>query len=304
MITVLITGGTGLVGTRLSQMLRDKGYRVTHLSRKENLEAEFPAYRWDIDKGFVDPDALTEADHIVHLAGASIVGPRWSKRRKQLIVSSRVDSLKLLAQQLKASNLSPQSFISASAVGYYGNTGDAIITEQSPPGTKGFLSETCVQWEIAADDIAAMSIRLVKLRIGIVLSALDGALPKMMMSFKTNVGTWFGNGAQYYPWIHIDDIAGMFVKAIEDNNMRDTYNATAPNPVTNKEFIKILAKALDKKALLIPTPVPAMRLAMGEMADTILHGSRVIPARMQAEGFQFAHPNLEEALRDVILNEK
>jgi len=304
MNTVLITGGTGLVGTRLSQMLHDKGYRVIHLSRKEQLQAKFPAYRWDINEGFIDPAALDKADHIVHLAGASIIGPRWTKHRKKVIIDSRVNSLKLLAQQLKTLDKLPQSFIAASAVGYYGNTGDKVITEQSPPSQTGFLSETCVRWEVAADDIAAINIRLVKLRIGIVLSTIDGALPKMMISFKANVGTWFGNGQQYYPWIHIDDLASMFIQAIEKKDMRDVYNATAPNPVTNKDFIKTLSKALDKKSLLIATPSLVLRLAMGEMADTILHGNRVIPERMLAENFQFQHPNLEEALRDLILNKK
>ena len=297
---ILITGGTGLVGMHLSRMLRDKGHEVIHLSRKENLQAEFPAYRWDIDGDFVDASALKQADHIVHLAGSSIVGKRWSARQKQGILDSRVKSIKLLAHQIQSSGASIQSFISASAIGYYGNRGDEIITEQSPAGDSGFLVESCELWEKAVEDVAALDIRTVRMRIGIVLSTMDGALPKILLSFKANAGTWFGDGAQYYSWIHIDDVAQMFVKAIEDDSLQGAYNATAPNPVSNKNFIKILAKALDKKALLLPTPAFAMRLAMGEMADTVLHGNRVIPQRMTEAGFKFKFEDLEATFRDLI----
>ena len=297
---ILITGGTGLVGMHLGRMLRDKGHQVSHLSRKENLQAEFPAYRWDIDEEFVDAKALQEADAIVHLAGASIVGKRWTAKQKQRILDSRVKSIRLLARQIQDSGASVQSFISASAVGYYGNTGELIVTEASPAGDSGFLVESCELWEQAVEDVAFLGIRTVRMRIGIVLSVLDGALPKILLSFKANAGTWFGDGAQYYPWIHIDDVARMFVKAIEDNTIQGADNATAPNPVTNKDFVKILAKALDKKALLVPTPAFAMRLAMGEMADTVLHGSRVIPQRMIEAGFEFKFEDIEAAFRDLI----
>ena len=299
-MNILITGGTGLVGMHLSRMLRDKGHQVNHLSRKENLQAEFPAYRWDIDEEFVDAKALQQADHIVHLAGASIVGKRWTANQKQLILDSRVKSIQLLARQIQASGASIQSFISASAVGYYGNTGDMIVTEASPAGDSGFLVESCELWEQAVENVVALGIRTVRIRIGIVLSVLDGALPKILLSFKVNAGTWFGDGSQYYPWIHIDDVARMFVKAIEDDTLQGAYNATAPNPVSNKDFVKILAKALDKKALLVPTPAFVIRMAMGEMADTVLHGSRVIPERMTDAGFEFKFEHLEAAFRDVI----
>ncbi len=297
---ILITGGTGLVGMHLSRMLREKGHQVSHLSRTANLQAEFPAYRWDIEEEFVDAKALQQADHIVHLAGASIVGKRWSPSQKQRILDSRVKSIQLLARQIQASGASIQSFISASAVGYYGNTGDMIVTEASPAGDSGFLVESCELWEQAVEDVAALGIRAVRMRIGIVLSVLDGALPKILLSFKANAGTWFGDGSQYYPWVHIDDVARMFVKAIEDDTLQGAYNATAPNPVSNKDFVKILAKALDKKALLVPTPAFVMRIAMGEMADTVLHGSRVIPQRMIDAGFEFKFDDLEAAFRDVI----
>jgi len=300
---ILITGGTGLVGMHLSRMLRDSGHEVSHLSRKANSQAEFPAYHWNIDEGFVDAEALAQADHIVHLAGASIVGKRWTAQRKQHIIDSRVKSIELLARKIKAADLSPKSFISASAVGYYGNTGDQIITEQSPAGDSGFLVKSCKLWEQATEKVEVLGIRTVRIRLGIVLSVLDGALPKILLSFKVNTGTWFGDGSQYYPWVHIDDVARMFAKAIEDNTMKGVYNATAPNPVTNKSFIKILAKALDKKALLVPTPAFVMRLAMGEMADTVLHGSRVIPERISATDFEFKFEDLEAAFRDVVRRE-
>lgn len=303
MDTILITGGTGLVGQRLSYMLTSSGYRVIHLSRKENLNAEFPAYRWDIEEGFIDKIALTEADHIIHLAGANVASQRWTKKFKKIAIDSRVKSISLLAKELKRLGKLPKSFISASAVGYYGNRGDEVLIEKSPPADKGFLSETTVRWEMAADDVVSLGIRVALLRIGIVLSTVDGALPKMMLSFKANVGAWFGDGSQYYSWIHIDDLAKMFQYAIEHEEVRGAYNAVAPNPVTNKVFVQTLSKALDKKSLLLPTPAFTLRLAMGEMADIVLHGSRVNADKIQAAGFDFKHPDLEAALRDVISRE-
>lgn len=301
METILITGGTGLVGQRLSHILKESGYRVIHLSRKEDLKAEFPAYHWDIQKGIIAEDALLQADHIVHLAGANVASRRWTAKFKRMAIDSRVKSIALLAKELKRLNKLPKSFISASAIGYYGDRGDELMIEKSPPAGKGFLSDTTIRWELAADDIVSLGIRVALLRVGIVLSAKDGALPKMMMSFKANCGTWFGDGSQYYSWIHIDDVAKIFQYAIENETMRGAYNAVAPNPVTNKIFIKTLSKALDKKSLLFPTPAFAIRLAMGEMADIVLRGCRVSPKKIQQAGFEFEHPDLEAALKDVIL---
>ncbi len=300
MDTILITGGTGLVGQRLSYMLTTSGYRVIHLSRKENLNTAFPAYRWDIEEGYIDETALLQADHIIHLAGANVASQRWTKKFKKIAIDSRVKSISLLAKKLKRLDKLPKSFISASAIGYYGNRGDEILIEKSPPADKGFLSETTVRWELAADEVVSLGIRVALLRIGIVLSTVDGALPKMMLSFKANVGAWFGDGSQYYSWIHIDDLAKMFQYAIEHEDIRGAYNAVAPNPVTNKVFVQTLSKAMDKKSLLLPTPAFTLRLAMGEMADIVLHGSRVNADKIQATGFDFEHPELETAVRDLI----
>ncbi len=308
MQTILITGGTGLIGQRLSCMLKESDYNVIHLSRKENLTTEFPAYRWDIPNGFIDKTALQKADHIIHLAGANIAGHRWTKKFKKIALDSRVNSLKLLAKELKkleeTEGKELKSFISASAIGYYGNRGDEWLIEKSAPGDKGFLSETTVQWELAADHVVSLGIRVALLRIGIVLSTKDGALPQLMLSFKANTGTWFGNGKQYYSWIHLDDMARMFQYALENEHVRGAYNAVAPNPVTNKDFVKTIAKALNKKSLMFPTPAFAARLAMGEMADIVLHGSRVNSQKIQDAGFKFKHPDLEAALKDLVAGGK
>jgi uncharacterized protein (TIGR01777 family) len=215
MQTVLITGGTGLVGERMSGLLKNKGYHVIHLSRTRNLDAKYPAYHWDINQQEIDEEAVTQADYIVHLAGANVAGGIWTKKRKQIILDSRVKSAELLQQTIEKTGHKPKAVICASASGYYADLGDKILDESAKKGD-GFLSEVVEKWENANDGFHNLGIRTVKLRIGIVLSTRGGALQKMLPSYKVRVGTYFGSGEQYYSWIHLDDLCEMFVHAIEN----------------------------------------------------------------------------------------
>lgn len=297
---ILVTGGSGLVGQRLSEMLREKGYNVAHLSRKANPDALFPTYHWDIASGEIDPAALQDVFGIVHLAGAGIADARWSPARKQEIVSSRVDGLELLYKTLSARNQKPEVFVSASAIGYYGNRGDEPLREDSPPQKGDFLSETCQLWEAASEPIQNLGVRLVKLRIGIVLSPHGGALAKMLPSYAAHVATYFGNGRQWYSWIHIDDLCRLFIFALENQQMQGTYNAASPQSLRNHDFALKVAEGLDKKCLLVPVPLFALRLAFGQMADVVLQSCKADVTKTLETGFVFSFPELPRAIKNLV----
>lgn len=296
---VLITGGTGLIGSRLSVALMSKGYQVSHLSRKENLKATFPAYKWNIDNGEVDVRALEQADYIVHLAGAGVADKPWTAKRKQLIIDSRVKSGALLQQKLKEIGKRPKAIVCASASGFYGNRSDEKLDESAPKG-QGFLSDVVEKWEAANDGFKDVTDRLTQLRIGIVLSTQGGALQKMLPSYKFRIGAYFGSGQQCYSWIHIDDLVGMFAHAIEEETVNGTYNAVAPNPVTNKYLAELIGKVTGKPALLVPAPAMVMRLVLGEMSTVVLDGARLSTDKIRAAGFDYLFVNVNSALRDLI----
>lgn len=296
--TVLITGGTGLVGMELSEYLHNQGIRVIHYSRTENLNAKFPAYPWNIKEQTLDVRAIEAADAIVHLAGANVGTKRWSESRKKEIIESRVRSIQLLSKTLKITVNPPKVFIGASAIGIYGDTGDQMVTEVSPVG-EGFLAETSILWEAAYQDIPD-TIRKAVLRIGIVLSDQGGALEKMALSFKFRAGVYFGAGDQFYSWIHIEDLVKMFAFAILENKIHGVFNAVAPNPATNKVFIESIALAKGKKALIHSTPSFLIKMAMGEMAAIVLEGSKVSSQKIQEKGFTFDYADLIPALTNLL----
>ena len=298
MDTVLITGGTGLVGTRLTQMLLDKGYKVTHLSRSHSSNGQVPTYIWDTDSRMIEDEALTSADHIIHLAGAGIADERWTDARKKIILKSRTETTSLLIERMKELGVKPKSFVSSSAVGYYGDQAHHIVNENDQPG-KGFLSEVCVAWENAVKPAEKLASRLVVLRTGIVLSAKGGALAEMEKPVKFHLGTYLGSGNQYYSWIHIDDLCGMYIKAIEDSNVQGIYNAAAPDPVRNKVLTKAIADALNITAVMLPAPAFALQVALGEMAATVLDSTRVSSQKIENAGFRFSHSDLNDALKDI-----
>jgi len=299
MKNILITGGTGLIGMELSRLLKSKGYTVSHLSRRANKNAEFPAYQWDINAQTLDETAIEQTDAIIHLAGASLVDKRWTAAYKKVMIDSRTKSLELLHKYIKRRSSPLKTLVSASAVGFYGEGGDKWLDEEAAPQPGDFKSDCCVLWENAAKALESNVGRLAILRVGIVLSTKGGALEKMAMSFKANVGSYFGDGSMYYPWIHIDDMRRMFAYALEEDHVRGIYNGVSPNPVTNKEFIQTIPKALGKKAMLVPTPRLAIRLAMGEMSSVVLHSNRVSAQKILDTGFQFKHEELLGALKDV-----
>lgn len=298
---VLIAGGTGLVGLRLSQLLSQQNYEVRHLSRKANPSTAYPTFVWNPKEKSIDKRALEGVDYVINLAGAGIADALWTKSRKKLIIDSRVDTTQLLTKAIKEMDNPPKAYLSAAAIGIYGNRGDEILTEDSPIGTKGFLVESCKAWEAAIHEAATQNgIRTVALRIGIVLSTKGGALPKMLLPLKLFTASYFGDGKQWYAWIHIDDVCRMFLKAMEDDSIEGFYNATAPNPLTNKALTKQMVKTLGKRAFIVPAPTATLRIGMGEMADVVLNSNRVLPKRMETAGFAFDFPDFKMAVKDVV----
>lgn len=301
MSKILIAGGTGLVGTRLSQLLNAQGAKVVHLSRKKNSKAAYPTFLWDTKKQFIEPGAFEGVRYIINLAGAGIADRLWTSSRKKLLIDSRVQTTALLAKYIQQLPQKPKAFLSAAAIGIYGDRGEEVLTETSPIGTEGFMVKCCAEWENAINDFTTETqIRTVAFRIGIVLSTKGGALPKMLLPLKLFTASYFGAGQQWYAWVHIDDVCQMFIHALQNDTMKGVYNATTPNPLTNKELTKRMVKALGKRALILPAPTATLRLGMGEMADVVLNSNRVLPKRLSETDFQFQFPTFEGAIKDVV----
>lgn len=294
---ILITGASGLVGTRLTQLLRERGHEVSHLGRSEK-SGNIKTFVWDVNKGTIDPQALQHVDAVIHLAGAGIADEPWNKKRKQEIFESRTKSTALLVQKLNEGNNTVHTLVSASAIGYYGMTLSAEeFTEESQPGT-GFLADVVTAWEHEADKLKSK--RLVKIRIGVVLSKKDGALAEIAKPVRFGVGAPLGTGNQYVSWIHLDDLCAMFVKAVEDESMHGPYNATA-GAVTNRALTKAIAGVLHKPLWLPAVPGFALKLFLGEMADLVLYGSNVTSNKIRKTGFSFQFDTLEKALSNLLL---
>ncbi|MEM9833347.1 MAG: TIGR01777 family oxidoreductase [Bacteroidota bacterium] len=298
---VLITGGTGLVGTRLTQLLQEKGYTVTHLSRSVSGNEKVKTYQWNIEKKEVDPEALAGVDYIIHLAGAGIADKRWTDRRKELILKSRTESTALLKNSIaKLNSHFIKAFVSASAVGYYGiDTGDTWMIEESPSGD-GFAAEVTRQWEAAVDEINQLNLRVVKIRVGIVLSEKGGALVKIMQPIKFGVGAPLGRGGQHMSWIHLDDLCRLFIFALEQNDMKGVYNGVAPHPATNQELTKKTANVLNKPLFLPNVPAFALKLMLGEMSQVVTGGNQVSSQKIVEAGFEFEYTELRSALVDLL----
>ena len=303
--TVLIGGGTGLVGSRLAQLLTDRGDGVRLLTRSpDRRDAPYPLFHWDAARGTLDARALDGVTHVVNLAGAGIADARWTARRKALVIESRTDTTALLADAVQAHGPRVEAFVSASAVGYYGDRGDALLDEDSGPG-EGFLSESTLLWERAVGEFAGQTgVRTCALRTGIVLSTRGGALEKMLQPARLGVSGYFGNGRQYYSWIHIDDVAGAYLAALDDERYVGPLNAVAPNPATCKTLAQVLAKALPNPCIAAPVPAVGLRLAFGEMAHTILDSTRVVSDKLEhGLGYRFRFPELRGALDDLLRRE-
>lgn len=298
---ILVTGATGLIGRALCQSLLDDGHTVIGLSRSPEKAGRVPVTemrRWDAMSGPPATEVLAGVDSVVHLAGEPIAAHRWSDEQKRRIRDSRVVSTRNLVKGLQAMAEKPAAFISSSAVGFYGDRGDELLDEQSPAG-QGFMPEVCKVWEQEAEPAAQAGIRVVRLRTGVVLSRKGGALEKMMMPFKLGLGGKLGSGRQWLPWIHLDDIVGIYRYVLANPSVNGPINGTAPAPVTNAEFTRQFAEALHRPAF-VPVPEFGLRAAMGEMAAVLLSSQRVMPNAMIAAGYRFRFAMLAAALADLL----
>ncbi len=303
MARILIAGGTGLVGKTLTQHLLGKGHEVSILSRSSKKIESVAVYQWDPLKNEIDEKCIVDVDYVINLAGAGIADKRWTASRKKLIIESRTKSAEILGRLIKSYNKSIK-YMAASAIGYYGNRGHEILTEESSPG-EGFLSESVLAWEAASQSIAKIGVEVSILRIGIVLSTKGGALAKMLMSYPLKVGSYFGDGSQIYSWIHIDDLVRIFSFLMErEGKNRRVINAVAPSPVSNKQMAKSINTAGAYGALIIPAPSIAMKLALGEMSAVVLDSTKVESKKLESLGFEFQWPTIDAALSDIIKNKK
>jgi uncharacterized protein len=297
---VLITGGSGLIGKYLTSTLLGEGYDVAHLSRNANQFGRVRVFRWNPEKGVLDPAVFNGICTIINLAGANLGDGRWTSARKATILNSRIEGIRLLHRTIVENSIDIKAFISASAIGYYGSvSSERIFTEEDGPGT-GFLGNTCRLWEEAADIFASSGIRTVKIRTGVVLEKNDSALRKMMIPAKFGLIVRTGSGHQYMPWIHIRDICGIYLKAIRDLKMSGAYNAVSPQHITHSEFMKNIAGVIGLPVFLPPVPSFLVRAVLGEMSDVVLKGSRVSSEKIIKSGYNFLFPDVNEALKNVL----
>lgn len=299
---VLITGGSGLVGSRLTEILLERGFTVSHFSRKTTNQLGKPnIYHWDVEKGIIDEKVLLEADYIIHLAGSGIADKNWSEARKKEIIDSRVNSINLITSKLHLIPHRLKGFISASGIGYYGaDTGDEHISEQHTAGLD-FVADCCVKWEGAAQKIAKIGIRTVMLRTGIVLSNKGGALPRITQPVHWGLGAALGTGKQWQSWIHIDDLCEFYIKCMVNRALQGAFNVVAPNPVTNHELTETAAKVLKKPFWMPNVPAWALKLVFGEMASVVLGGNYILNQRIKLEtDFRYKFPDLKQALENIL----
>ncbi|WP_017325069.1 TIGR01777 family oxidoreductase [Synechococcus sp. PCC 7336] len=308
---IAISGGSGFVGRRLAQMLLAAGHSVRVLSRNpaaaQPAFADLPADRADrLSLTPYDPldrqswkEALTGCEGVVHLAGESLIGSRWTQKKKTEILQSRAQTTSKLVEAIGQMDSKPQVVVSASAIGYYGDRGDELLDESSPPADD-FLARVCKEWEAAARPLANLGVRLVQVRIGIVLGPGGGALAQMLGPFQMFVGGPIGSGRQWTSWIHRDDLAGAIVYALTHDSVSGVINGTAPNPVKMATFCNILGQVIARPSWL-PVPSIALELLLGEAAQIVLTGQRVLPKRTLEQGYQFQYPDLKLALQEILI---
>lgn len=295
--TILIAGGTGLVGTRITQLLDPDKYHINILTRSPKPpKGNITYHHWDIEKGLIDDHAL-DADYLINLTGAGIADSRWTDSRKKLLIDSRVNSTLLIHSAMKKANRKFDVAVSASAIGYYGDQDDTILDESSNPGDE-FLSTCCMLWEDASEKLAEVSGHNRIIRVGLVLSTEGGALPKILMTKAIKVFNYFGNGKQYYSWVHIDDISRMFIHLLSDPGDHTLYNGVAPRPLTNKRFTEEVRDGVGG-GIVLPAPAFGLKLALGEMSKVVLNSNRVIPKNFTEEGFNYKFTDLKKAIEDL-----
>lgn len=303
MSKICITGGTGLIGRRLTSLLSAQGHEILILSRSAKAGAQGISFAtWDPEQGTIDAAAVRDCDAIIHLAGAGVAEKRWTKKRKSEILNSRTQSSALLVQTLKENKGKVKAVISSSAIGWYGadRENGKPFTETDPPYSD-FLGQTCLQWEQSIEPVEQSGIRLVKLRTGIVLSNEGGALKEFKKPLQFGLASVLGSGKQIISWIHIDDLCRMFLYALENENLHGSYNAAAPIPVSNKELTLKLAKKMRGNAF-ITAPVPSfvLKMMLGEMSIEVIKSTTVSAEKLQQSGFQFLYPSIDAALNELI----
>ena len=295
---VLITGGTGLIGRRLSKILSAQGYEICWLSRNPAPNAKYRSFTWNIEQGKIEENTFENLNYIIHLAGAGIADNKWTDQRKKIILDSRVASTKLLYHYIQKLQIPLKAFISSSAIGYYGSVTSEIIFKEDDNSGGDFIAKVCKLWEQAIFEFEANKIRTIAIRTGIVLSNKGGALAKM----KTPVITPLGNGFQYMPWIHMLDMVRAIVYLVETPHASGEFNVCAPHPVTNKTFSRSLAKALKRPHLLF-TPKWILKLMMGESSCLLFDSLRAKPKKLTELGFIFAYSRIEPALKNFLQNQ-
>jgi len=293
---VLITGASGLGGTRLTELLLKKGFEVNMLGRTKSIESN--SFEWNIENGTIDKKAFEGVSAIIHLAGAGVADKRWNDKRKTEIIDSRINSAKLIFDFLKTNNHQVRTFISASAVGYYGDCGNKILTEEQKVG-KGFLAKVCTQWEQSAKQFSKLGLREVRCRVGIILSDKGGALPELTRTIPLGIASYFAKNNLYYPWIHIDDVCGIIIHALENDQVSGAYNTTAQEPMLMKDLMKAILNTKKSKAVLVPAPLFAVKLAMGEMSEMLLSSQRCSADKIISTGFRFNFADIYSALQNI-----
>lgn len=299
-MNILITGGTGLVGSVLIKNILDKGHNVRLLTRQQRNRQGVDEYEWDIPKKSIDTKVFDDLDAVIHLAGEGVADKKWSAAQKKKIISSRVDSAQLLFDSISKLEKKPGVIVSASGVGFYGvDTGDQLLTEEDPKGD-GFLAEVVDQWESGIDQFEELGMRTVKLRIGVVLAAGGGALSKMVTPIKFGIGSPLGKGTQQMSWIHIQDLSKLMVEAVENDNLKGVYNAVSSNPVTNEELTKSIGKVLGRPVFMPNVPSFVLKLLLGEMSVIVTGGNKVSNKKVKKTGFEFKFENLDETLSHIL----
>lgn len=292
---VLISGGSGLIGSELVKILRNKNYNIALLSRKIST-SDIKTFLWDYERSFIDEKSIEFADAIIHLAGENISNKRWSEKQKKKIIESRVNTTNLLFDKIKNSSKKPEVIISASAIGFYGTFNSEKIFNEDDNAGNDFLAQTVKEWEQAVMQFNEIGIRTVILRTGVVISKDGGALPKMIAPVKYGLGAALGNGKQYVPWIEISDLANLYLFTLENSNTHSIYNAVSPDYINNIELMKTIARSLNKPFFFPNLPSFVMKLIYGEMSDILLKGSRVSSKKIEEAGFEFNYTDINSIM--------
>lgn len=295
---ILITGGTGFIGKILCRDLISKGYSLTVLSRQRSDTVKALCGRVEVTADLNNLKGHTGFQAVINLAGEGIADKRWTEARKQALRDSRIGLTRTLVSTIKSWQTLPEVMVSGSAVGFYGNQGDHLVTEDTAPNPE-FTHELCRDWEQAAQTLEQDGVRLCLSRTGVVAGRAGGFLQRMLLPFRLGLGGRLGSGHQYMPWVHRDDVVAGLIWMLENERAHGAYNMVSPNPATNREFTKTLGKVLHRPTL-FPAPAPILKLALGEMAGLLLTGQKAVPMRLQTEGFEFKYPELEAALEESV----